>query len=264
MKGLWKKFDRLTSKCYTQLAGVDAGGDAGGDVWDNAYEILVEIVHEGRSQNSDYAQELYLLDEGTDYEYDVCGWLEDYLDHLDMGKQYEKLRKVCGELIGLFRWTEEKPSDFHFYIASALRAEGKKEEALAYCEDWYKKDSDDVLGATSLIYSRTAVGDFKGAEQIVKQYISEDGACTDDNDIVYTAAELLYKVSGNKKAEKWVSQAMKKYEKELETYLTGMEGEGLDFGPDDLDAFDLLDGLDLLDDPDFDVDDIDDEDLPFN
>lgn len=54
----------------------------------------------------------------------------------------------------------------------------------------------------------------------MRQYISEDGACTDENDIVYMAAELLYKVSGNKKAEKRVSQVMKKYEKEVEAYFT--------------------------------------------
>jgi hypothetical protein len=54
------------------------------------------------------------------------------------------------------------------------------------------------------------------------------------------AAELLYKVSGNKKAEKRVSQAMKKYEKEVEAYFSGMDEDGLDF------------------------DDLDDDDLPFN
>ena len=105
MKGLWKKFERLTSKCYTYLAGDVTNEDA----WDKAYEVLVEIVREGRSQNSNYAKELYLLDDGTDYEYDVCGWLQDYLDYLDTGKQYEKIRRICGELISMFSWEEEKP-----------------------------------------------------------------------------------------------------------------------------------------------------------
>lgn len=48
MKGLWKKFERLTSKCYTYLAGDVTNEDA----WDKAYEVLVEIVREGRSQNN--------------------------------------------------------------------------------------------------------------------------------------------------------------------------------------------------------------------
>ena len=53
MKGLWKKFERLTSKCYTYLAGDVTNEDA----WDKAYEVLVEIVREGRSQNSNYAKD---------------------------------------------------------------------------------------------------------------------------------------------------------------------------------------------------------------
>ncbi|MCD7992239.1 MAG: hypothetical protein LUK37_10890 [Clostridia bacterium] len=235
MKGLWKKFDRLTSKCYANLVGADVNAD----VWDKAYEALGGIIHEGREQNSNYARELYLLDDETDYEHDVCGWLEDYLDYLDAGRQYEKLRKICVELMGLFQWKEESPSDFRFYIASSLGVEGKTEEALAFCEDWYKKESGNVLGATSLIYARTAAGDFEGANQIVEQYISEDGSCTDENDIVYIAAELLYKVSGNKKAEKRISQAIQKYEKEVEAYFSDVDESALDFCLDDIDDADL-------------------------
>ena len=93
MKGLWKKFDRLTSKCYANLIGADTNTD----IWDKAYEVLGEIIHEGRSQNSSYIPELYLLDEETDYEYDVCGWLEDYLDYLDVGKQYEKFVQTLSD-----------------------------------------------------------------------------------------------------------------------------------------------------------------------
>ena len=142
----------------------------------------------------------------------------------------------------MFRWEEEKPSDFRFYIASSLGAEGRKEEALEFCEEWYQKESDNILGATALIYARTAIRDFEGANQIVEQYILEDSSCTAENDIVYIAAELLYKVSGNKKAEKRVSQAIKKYEEEVEAYFS-------DVGESDLD---------------FILDDINDEDFPFN
>ena len=47
--------------------------------------------------------ELYQLDEETDYAYDIQGWLEDYLDDLDMRESKEKLLEVCDELIGMFR-----------------------------------------------------------------------------------------------------------------------------------------------------------------
>lgn len=235
MKGLWKKFDCLTSKCYTNLT----GGDSNGGDWDKAYEILCEIIREGRRQNSNYAPELDLLDDETDYKYDVCGWIEDYLDYLDEEEQYEKLRKVCEELIELFQWKEESPTDLRYYIAFSLGVERKVEEALAFCEEWYKKESSNVVGAAALIYARTAARDFEGANQIVEQYISEDGSCSDENDIVYMAAEVLYKVSGNTKAEKRVSQAIQKYEEEIESYFFDEDENGLDFNFDDIDDEDL-------------------------
>ena len=235
MKGLWKRFNRITSQCYDHFIGASKDGS----VWDQAYAVLIEIIHDGRSRDSNYASELYLLDEGTDYQYDVGGWLEDYLDYLDASQQYERLCQVCTELIGLFQWEEEKPTDLRFYIATSLEADDKKEESLAFCEDWYKKEGDNVAAATALIHARTAVGDFKGAEQIIDTYISEDGECTDDNDMVYTAAELLYKVSGNKEAEKRVREAINRYDEELEAYYSVMGGEGIDFNMDDIDEEDL-------------------------
>ena len=73
--------------------------------------------------------ELYQLDEETDYAYDIQGWLEDYLDDLDMRESKEKLLEVCDELIGMFRWEEEKPSDIRFLKSAALKSLGRAEEA---------------------------------------------------------------------------------------------------------------------------------------
>ena len=51
--------------------------------------------------------------------HDVQGWLEDSLDDLDMRESKKKLLEVCDELIGLFRWEEEKPSDIRFLFFPA-------------------------------------------------------------------------------------------------------------------------------------------------
>ncbi len=75
--------------------------------------------------------ELYQLDEETDYAYDIQGWLEDYLDDLDMRESKEELLEVCDELIGMFRWEEEKPSDIRFLKSAALKSLGRTEEAAA-------------------------------------------------------------------------------------------------------------------------------------
>lgn len=229
MKKLWRKFDDFTSKCYANM--IQSNMDM--SIWHNAFLVLIEIVNVGRNQNNNFAPELYSLEESIDYKYDVSGWLEDYLDELDMYQQYDKVKQVCEKLIHLFQWKEENPSDLRFRIASALGAQGKNAESLAFCEDWYKKENDNISAATALIYARTAVKDLSGAEQIVDSYISEGAVCTDENDIIYIAAELLYKVSGNKKAEKRIKQAIKKYEEELKEYYSGIAGEDLDFAISD-------------------------------
>ena len=118
MSRKWKKFGELTRKCYMDLAGLEKSLNC----WDEAFEALKEAVAAERREEPEYAAELYALDEETDYEYDVQGWLEDYLDDLDMRESKEKLLEVCDELIGLFRWEEEKPSDIKFLKVSALKS----------------------------------------------------------------------------------------------------------------------------------------------
>lgn len=83
--------------------------------------------------------------------------------------------------------------------------------------------------------------DLEGAESLVKKYISEDTRCNDENDMIFTAAAMVYKLSGNKNAEKRMNKAIEEYEKVLE---------------------DLLVGRGDFEDDDFDFDD-EDEDLPF-
>ena len=52
--------------------------------WNRCFKLLTEIISDGRAQDPDFAKELYLLDDGTDYAHDLQGWLEDYLDELDI------------------------------------------------------------------------------------------------------------------------------------------------------------------------------------
>lgn len=221
MNKLWKKFKSLTSQCYTNMV----RSETDMSVWDETFSVLAEIVNEDRKTNSDFGKELYQLDEITDYQFDVSGWLDDYLDELDMYERYARLQTVCEQLIQMFRWEEESPSDLRFHIASAMSAQGRKEESLHYCESWRQEEPDNTVAAVSLIYAKIAVKDLKGAEDVVNEYISEDTSCTEENDIVFTAAECLYKANGNKKALKRISQAMKKYEKELEEYFQGWEDD---------------------------------------
>ena len=212
MSRKWKKFGELTRKCYMDLAGLEKSLNC----WDEAFEALKEAVAAERREEPEYAAELYALDEETDYEYDVQGWLEDYLDDLDMRESKEKLLEVCDELIGLFRWEEEKPSDIRFLKASALKSLGRAEEAVAFCEKWLDQEPDDYVAVAAGIYAFLEIRNMEAAEGLIRQHIHEDTECTDENDILFTAAATYYKAAGKKEEEKRIQKALDEYEEQLE------------------------------------------------
>ena len=226
MNRQWKKYDQLMEKCYLGMAG---GGTDIND-WNDCFDVLIQIIENERESNPDFGRELNLLDDETDYRHDVQGWLEDYLDELDMREMYLRLETVCRKLLKIFEWKEEYPSDIRFMLASALENQGRVEEARKYCEDWETQEKDNPLAAAALIYSLLRMKDYEGAEEIVRQHIEEDTICSEENDVIFTAALQLYKANGNKKMEKKMDDALEEYDKALERYFMGLDDEGLEFG----------------------------------
>lgn len=230
MNKQWKKFDHLTETCYSDMA----CGVTDINNWNTCFTLLLEIISDGREANPDYAKELYLLDDETEYCHDVQGWLEDYLDELDMREMYPELESVCRKLLKLFEWKEEYPSEIRFLLASALGNQGKTEEALKYCENWEADETGNPLAAAALIYANIKMKDLEGAEEIVKRYIAEDTVCTEENDVIFIAALRLYKENGNKEMEKKMDDILEEYDKKLGEYLTGLEEEELEFMGDEM------------------------------
>lgn len=225
----WNEFYKLTGKCYACLAGIEQ--DRG--CWQEAFAVLKEIVTEARNSRPEYFAELYQLDEETDYQYDVEGWLEDYLDEVDMREEHEKALEVCDELLGMFRWEEEKPSDIKFLKASALGNLGRNEDALQFCRQWMAEEPDNIMAVAANIYTDIRSHDHEDAEKLIKQHIHEETRCTEENDILFTAASAFYKASGNKKEQKRMERALQEYEDYLEKYMMGMDEDDLLFDDDD-------------------------------
>lgn len=124
MKKLWKKFDDLSGRCYMNM--ISAGESF--EIWDETFHVLMDIIRSGRGDNPNYAKELTELEESIGYAVDISGWLEEYLDELDMHGQFEKLENVCDKLLKLFCWNAEEEnssSDLKFRMSSALSAQGK-------------------------------------------------------------------------------------------------------------------------------------------
>lgn len=237
-----KKFTKLTEQCYEDMIGMSKNSRC----WMQAFDLLKEIVLEGRQNDPPFAPELVQLDDATDFAYDFEGWIEDFTDELDMNHEYETLLRVCDDLLDLFGWLEYTGSDVKFMRSSALISLGRKDEAALYCREWIQKEPENIAAAAASVYALTAVRDFDAAEQLIHRFIIDSNECTEENDIMFTAASRFYEITGNKKAKKKMDQALEAYEESLK------------------DMFDM-DGFD--DDFDEDVDDLLaflDERLPFN
>lgn len=223
MNSKWKRFEALTGRCYMSIAGLEKGRNC----WDETFDALKEAVAWARKERPGYGAELYLLDEETDYEYDVQGWLEDYLDELDMRGRKEKLLEVCDQLLELFRWEEERPSDIKALKVSALKGLGRMEEAVAFCGEWLEEDPDDPVAVATGIYMFLEIRDMEAAEKLIREHIHGDTECTDQNDVLFTAAATYYKIAGKKEEESRIQKALDAYEKEMEEFFGGFdEDEG--------------------------------------
>ena len=73
------------------------------------------------------------------------------------------------------------------------------------------------------------VDDFKGAEEVVERFIPEGTACSEENDVLFGAAEKLYERTGNQAAEERIAKALELYDQELEALFDQIEDEELFF-----------------------------------
>lgn len=208
----WKQFKIFIEKCY----GCPAGSEKGKSCWLQAYSLMKEIILEERGKKSGFAPSLEDLDDVTDFEYDIQGWLEDCLDEIDMREDYETLLNLCDDLLSLFQWPAYSGSDLKFRKSAALHSLGRNQEALQFCRSWMDEEPDNIVSSTAGVYAYVAVNRFEEAEKLVNRFIPDKAACTEDNEIMFTAASKLYKAMGNKKEEKIIEQAIEKYDEQLE------------------------------------------------
>ena len=220
----WKQFGKLTEMCYNNMIGVEKDGNC----WVRAFELLMEIVREERKTNPNYASELEMLEEVTDCECDIQGWLEDCLDELDMREEHRTLLKMCDDLLDMFGWPEYTGADIKMRKATVMAALGQKEESAEFCKKWLQKEPENIVAAAAGVYAFIEVKAFEEAEKLVERFILDKSKCTDENDIMFTAASILYQVTGKKKEKRVIDKAIKEYEKYLEDYYESFEFEDED------------------------------------
>ena len=226
----WKQFNELMEKCYLNMIGAEKDGGC----WLQAFELLKECLVEERKVNPTFASELELIDDATDYEFDIQGWLEDCLDELDMWEEYEILLRMCDDLLELFEWPDNTGADINFRKSRALSALGRTKEAVEFCGDWIQRESENIVAATAGVYAFINAKEYCEAEKLVNQFILGASECNEENDIMFMAASKLYEAMGKKKEKREVDKALEKYEEYLEECFTSFDWED-DFEDEDED-----------------------------
>lgn len=233
----WNKFDKLQGKCYSNMIGVEVDNTC----WKQAFELMMEIIREERQNNPNYAPDLMQLDDATEYEYDILGWLEDCLDEMGIQEDYSSLLQMCDTLLEEFDWPEYTGSDIKFQKAVALGVLHREQEAVKFCERWINAEPENVVAAAAGVTAYITINNLAAAEQLIDRFIPDKSQCSEENDIMFMAASALYQVMGRKKEKIQVEKAMKAYEKKLQKQmeLDALE-EGLDFWEDEFDEDDDL------------------------
>lgn len=220
----WKQFDLLTEKCYGNMIGAYKDSTC----WQKAFQTLCEIVKDERCNNPDFPEKLYELDDSTDFAYDIQGWLEDYLDEMDMAEQFNILLDSINTLLELFQWDEGDLADLYFRKASVLGSLNRADEASDFCQNWLKTFPDSIPAITANVYAQLGIKNIDHAKQLVENNINSDTECTEDNDILFTAASFLYQISGDKTKKAAIDKKLQAYEDFLSNYY-GCDDEDMDF-----------------------------------
>ncbi len=240
---LWKKFEKLTDVCYTDMIANMVDAEKKNSSWEQAFEILMEIVRAERKENPTFAPEFDMLDDITNFKYDISGWMEDCLDEMDMREQYKVLLNMCDALLNTFSWPEYTGSDLKFRKAIVLEQLDRLDDAVKFCGQWLDKEPENIEAATASVYVLTNKKEFDKAEQLIHKFILDENECCEENEIMFLAAAKLYEASGDKKKKKQLDKVIKKYEEEEDKrFMEWIEDDGygeddwddLEFGDDDL------------------------------
>lgn len=213
MNKLWKKFDRLSEECCSNMISFDPNKD----VWNRTFDVLVAAIENERETNPRFGREIDLVDDDLDYALDISGWLEDYTDELDMYHLYEKSYDVCEKLLKLFEWKETSPADIKFQMSRALSGQNKDREAIDFCRKWMEKVGNEdaesaIQSELALIYALIHAGEYPEAQEIIEKHLSGTETCTEENERYWHAAGKLYEVMGDKKKAAHIKREEEKYE----------------------------------------------------
>lgn len=175
----WEEIARLMQEGYEALHSKARQYSVMTDRWLKAWEILKKLIN-----GAEMPLGISDLDEATDYEYGLEGWLQDMVMELGNAGEHEKRLRFCREVIELFSWQYEDNGGYKLAVAESLYALDHKAEVDVYLNEWLAQEprNADAINAKSVCLE--ADGKDEEAYDWLEQEIG-DQSCTLDNDILF-------------------------------------------------------------------------------
>ena len=244
----------MVQRCidYEDDSGLPSGWDEIADLIDEGWEYAENQDYENMTrcwleawdktkENVNQAEirlGISAVDEATDYEYDIGGWLYEMELELFNAKAHEIRIQFCHEVLDTFVWEYDDYGGFKAAIGESLNALGRRDEGKKWFEDWLEQEPHHPEAINGYAMSLAEEGKAKEAYRLVDQELG-DGPCTMENEALFHSAVQLTKALGMEDRLSYYKEQIGKFYEEP----AGMDEYGdVIFGDDMLDE-DTYDGF---------------------
>ena len=151
-----RALDDMVQRCidYEDDSGLPSGWDEIADLIDEGWEYAENQDYENMTrcwleawdktkENVNQAEirlGISAVDEATDYEYDIGGWLYEMELELFNAKAHEIRIQFCHEVLDTFVWEYDDYGGFKAAIGESLNALGRRDEGKKWFEDWLEQE----------------------------------------------------------------------------------------------------------------------------
>lgn len=249
-----RALDDMVQRCidYEDDSGLPSGWDEIADLIDEGWEYAENQDYENMTrcwleawdktkENVNQAEirlGISAVDEATDYEYDIGGWLYEMELELFNAKAHEICIQFCHEVLDTFVWEYDDYGGFKAAIGESLNALGRRDEGKKWFEDWLEQEPHHPEAINGYAMSLAEEGKAKEAYRLVDQELG-DGPCTMENEALFHSAVQLTKALGMEDRLSYYKEQIGKFYEEP----AGMDEYGdVIFGDDMLDE-DTYDGF---------------------
>ncbi len=167
-------------------------------VWPRTKKYIIDYLYRDAAAGME-KPEIYDLAVMTEYRLTFDALLPDMAMILHNADRYEEEISYCKDILELFSWERNDPSEFKDDIGMALRDGGDREAAVKWYEDWLSKEPDNGDCVNGYAFLLQIEGKIDEALRLVEAHLPETEPIDLKYGNLYSRAGELYAETGNAK-----------------------------------------------------------------